>query len=68
MWLGGHFFIGRWGWLEVYFRWIGLGGHLLLMDGDGWVKGMDSGIFWMDGGGRYFLWVARGGWRYILGE
>ena len=51
MWLGGHFFIGRWGWLEVYFGWVGLGGNLLLMDGDGWVEWMGSGIFWMDGGG-----------------
>ena len=35
-WCGGWtFFIDGWGWLEVYFEWVGLGGHLLLVSTDG---------------------------------
>ena len=26
-----------------------------------------GGIFWVSGIGGNFLWVSRGGWRYILG-
>ena len=50
--------------MEVYFGWVGLGGHFL------WVGG---GIFWLGGSGwervkAYFWWVEMGGgeWRWSL--
>ena len=33
---GWTFFIGVWGWLKMYFGWLGLGGHFLLVTGDEW--------------------------------
>ena len=26
---GGTFFMGEWRWVEVYFGWVGMGGHFL---------------------------------------
>ena len=45
------YILGGWGWMNIFYGWVGEGG----------------GIFWEDGGGRTFLWVGGGGWRYILG-
>lgn len=37
------FFLGGWGWLEVYFGRMGVGGHF------SWVDGVGRGKFWVDG-------------------
>ena len=29
--------------------------------------GVGGGIFWVGGVRGHFLWVSRGGWRYIFG-
>ena len=52
------FFIGGWGWAEVYFGWIGVGG----------------GLFWVSGGGWTFFMGKRGwekvyfGWVELVGD
>ena len=45
LWVSG----GGWGWVEVYFEWVGVGKHFLLVSGGGWG--------WLE---VYFGWV--GGW------
>ena len=58
---GWTFFCG-WGWVGIYFRWVGMGGHFLWMDESGWYiyRGIfiyiDRGIFWVGGGG--WVWVG----------
>ena len=56
--------MGWWGWVAVYFGWVGLGGHFLWV-GEGewdWVEVYFESV----GVGGHFLWVSGGGWRYIL--
>ena len=46
--VSGHFFWvsgGGWGWVEIYFQWVGVGRQSY-----GWVE-VCGGIFWMVGGG-----------------
>ena len=42
--------------LEVYFGWMGVGGHFL------WVVGLGGGIFWVGGVYGHILWEGGGGW------
>ena len=46
-------------WLEVYFGWVGLGGHFLSVGGDKWWVG--GGIFWVDRGG-WTIFMSERGW------
>ena len=50
--------------------WVGWTGWTFTVDGwrwGGWSGRIVVHFGWI-GVGRYFLWVARGRWRYILGE
>ena len=46
--------------MEVYFRWVGLGGQFLLVGGDG-LGGVDVYFGWVGLGG-HFSCVGWGGW------
>ena len=46
------FYGSGWEWVEIYFGWVGVGGHFY-----GWV-GIGRGIFW----------VSKGGWTFFMGE
>ena len=48
--VGWTFYTGGWGWLEVCFEWVGLGGHFLLVGRDEWE--------WVE---VYFEWMGVDG-------
>ena len=47
----GHFILGGWRCADIFYGWVGVGG----------------GIFWVVGDGWTFFMGGWGGWRYILG-
>ena len=53
-----------WGYVEVYFGWVGVGGHFLWMDRNGW--GWVEVYFQWVGVSGHLLWSGGGGWRYIV--
>ena len=67
---GWRYMLGRCGWVEIFYEWVGVGGHFFWMGGDGseWVEVYFFRYFLRAGGselvavGGDIFWVGRGRW------
>ena len=62
-----------WGYVEVYFGWVGVGGHLIWMGGTAWGYILARWGKWTFFYGwvrvvRDKFWAGGGGWTFFMGE